>query len=161
MQNLQISGSNYVSLTEQHSVSLAVHEVWAPTIPDPGSYIHKQWKRHKWLAVDVFPPRPCGVWLQRQIVASGYYLKDSLHVQRQACLFFAIIWPHTIYSTYVTDNALIPILRSCPHAYMALLIAHDSVLRQQKGTEANVTLFIGRMIDIKYNHTFNPSLGLI
>ena len=85
---LQISGSNYVSLTEQ-----SVHEVCTPTIPDPGSYIgytNSENVIKGWLLTSS-PPRPCGVWLLRQVVASGYYLKDSLHVQRQACLFFAII----------------------------------------------------------------------
>ena len=33
------------------------------------------------------------------------------------------------------------------HIYSTLLIAHDSVLHQQKGTEASATLIIGHMID--------------
>ena len=37
------------------------------------------------------------------------------------------------------------------------LMNHDSVLRQQKGTEVSVTLIIGHMIDIKYNQSFSWS----
>ena len=46
-------------------------------------------------------------------------------------------------------------MRSCLYDYMPLLISHDSVLLQQKGTEVSVTLIIVHMVDIKYNHTFN------
>ena len=45
-------------------------------------------------------------------------------------------------------------MRSFLYDYMPLLISHDSVLLQQKGTEISVTLIIGHMIDINYNHTF-------
>ena len=48
-------------------------------------------------------------------------------------------------------------MRSRLYDYMPLLISHDSVLLQQKGTEISVTLIIGHMIDIKYNHTFTTS----
>ena len=37
---------------------------------------------------------------------------------------------------------------------MPLLVSHDSVIPKQKHTEISVTLIIGHMIDIKYNHTF-------
>ena len=60
-----------------------------------------------------------------------------------------------MYSEHVTNNVLILIMRSCLYDYMPLLTSHDSVLLQQKGTEASVTLIIGHMIDIKYNHTFS------
>ena len=67
---------------------------------------------------------------------------------------------NTMYSAHVTNNVLTLIIRSCLYKYMPLLISHDSVLLQQKGTEVSVTLSIGHMIDIKYNHTFNRDRNL-
>ena len=43
---------------------------------------------------------------------------------------------------------------------MPLLVSHDSVILLQEGTEISVTIIIGPMIDIKYNHTFKGEVRM-
>ena len=93
---LQSSGSNYVSLTDNKvcvsSRSLNTNYPW------PRKLYKHQWKRHNkgcLLLIRLLTSSPLVLVVSDSsvcLIPSGYYVKESLHVQRQACLFFAIIW---------------------------------------------------------------------